>query len=234
MAVLLHMTVWVTMALLQTAFFFYFFLWKTGFFVKLGRPPWASTSVFPRSCDLLNFSILHSYEPMFLAKVTIPIISHNCIFLICFLWSIFLNLLVILSFSKTSGMNQWSFADPSSLHADKGNVPELERYLPLVRRWEKHIEGCTAGGVWKGLMLFTRRNSNLKDLRESCIALLFYCGKLMNVTETLPKNLLGANCPFIALWLVHSSHSTWGKGAHPIIPGLLDSWAQDLTLPLLA
>ena len=104
----------------------------------------------------------------------------------------------------------------------------------------KHIEGCSAGGVWKGLMLFTRRNSNLKDLRESCIDSLFYCGQLMNVTETLPENVLGANCPFIAL------NSIWGvtsslipqylrersSSHHPRVAGFLSSGSHTSSLSL--
>ena len=113
----------------------FFFNW---IFSKAGKAMSIHERIAPFLWPAEFFSILHFYESMFLAKVTIPIKSHNCIFLICFLWSIFLNLLVILSFSKTSGMNQWSFADPCSLHADKGSVPELERYLPLVRRFETY------------------------------------------------------------------------------------------------
>lgn len=136
-------------------------------------------------------------------------------------------------------MNQWSFADPSSLDADKGSVPELERYLPLVRRFETYWGLYCRGGL-KRTDAFTRRNSNLKVLRESCIDSLFYCGKLMTVTETLSENLLGANCPFIAL------NSIWGvtsslipqylrersSSHHPRVAGFLSSGSHTSSLSL--
>ena len=108
----------------------------------------------------------------------------------------------------------------------------------------KQIEGCSAG-FEKDWCYFTCPNSNLQ---ESCIVLHFTAVNWWMLLRHSPKICLEP-IAFIILYIAHSCMVTLGatsslipqnyiflfqSSEKELIPGLMDSRAQDLTLPLLA